>query len=342
MEGLVSPTDSIQINCKFITRLEKLRKLFDNNLQQKNQQNIRSQQSENGIPDWDDILNCYKDLEKSHNEFNMTNIGKQKKVDDQEIDFLKIIVGLYCNTHKLQPIVMDVYDWDQVGSILFNRHWKVCRSKWMESQSTSIIDHPWSREEDNILAQLYEKYAEQNRYNKWSLISMEMSKLCKSNHVRLGKQCRERWINKLNPLVEKGPWYKEEEIKLLVAVLNFGKKWSLISRTDFNNQRTENCLKNRFHTIMKRESSKYEKNQTQKQKEKLYKLKPEDEQKLIEQIIQELRDESFLQQDSDLRRKPRMKFNIGSIDQVFDLIDNNIDNTFQIAIIKKNKINAVL
>ncbi|CAD8123695.1 unnamed protein product [Paramecium sonneborni] len=336
MEGLVSPTDSVQINWKFVTRLEKLRKLFDNNLQKKNEQNIIIQQSETVIPDWDEILSCYKDVERSHNEFNMTNIGKWKKMDNQEIDLLKIIVGLYCNIHNLQPLLMDVYDWDQVGSILFNRHWKVCRSKWMESQATSIVDHPWSREEDTILAQLYEKHAQQNRYNKWSLISMEMSKLCKSNHVRLGKQCRERWINKLNPLVEKGPWYKEEEIKLLIAVLNFGKKWSLISRTNFNNQRTENCLKNRFHTIIKRESSKFEKNQTQKQISQ--EQTQEDEEKLIEQIIQELKEESFLQQQSDICTKQRKKITIEQLDKNF----NFNDNTIQIAIIKKNKINAVL
>lgn len=43
------------------------------------------------------------------------------------------------------------------------------------------------------------------------------------------------------------------------AVINVGKKWSLISRKYFSNLRTENSLKNRFHTILKRESVKFEK-----------------------------------------------------------------------------------
>ncbi|CAD8072645.1 unnamed protein product [Paramecium primaurelia] len=337
MEGLVSTTDSIQANCKFVTRLEKLKKLFDQSLQQKDQQNIIFQQSYIVIPDWPDIFNSYKEIEKAHNEFNLNNIGKWKKMDQSEIDLLNIIVKLYCDVQKLQPLLMDVFDWDQIGSILFNRHWKVCRSKWMESQATSIVDHPWTREEDAVLSQLYENYAEQNRYNKWSLIAMEMSKICKSSHVRLGKQCRERWINKLNPQVEKGPWYKEEEIKLLVAILNHGKKWSLISRIDFNNQRTENCLKNRFHTIIKRESSKFDKNQTQNQKQNLQKQSFEDEQKLIEYIIQELKEESLYQQQSDLCNKVGKKYNISQSNQLLEYIDN----TFQIAIIKKNKINQI-
>ncbi|CAD8213015.1 unnamed protein product [Paramecium octaurelia] len=329
MEGLVSTTDSIQTNCKFVTRLEKLKKLFDQSLQMK-QENIIFQNCKNEIPQWVDLLNSYKEIEKAHNEFNLNNVGKMKKMDQSEIDLLNVVVSLYCHIHKLQPLLMDVFDWDQIGSILFNRHWKVCRSKWIENQATSIVDHPWSREEDSVLSQLYEKYAEQNRYNKWSLIAMEMSKIC--------KQCRERWINKLNPQVERGPWYKEEEIKLLVAILNTGKKWSLISRRDFDNQRTENCLKNRFHTIIKRESSKFDKYKTQNQKQNQQKLSLEDETKLIEQIIQELKDESFLQQQPDQWNMVGKKYHISQSDRLLDIIDNS----FQIAIIKKNKINEII
>ncbi|CAK68083.1 unnamed protein product (macronuclear) [Paramecium tetraurelia] len=336
MEGLASTTDSIQANCKFVTRLEKLKKLFDQSLQKK-QENIIFQNRQVEIPQWVDLLNSYKEIEKEHNEFNLNNVGKMKKMDQSEIDLLNVVVRLYGDIHKLQPLLMDVFDWDQIGSILFNRHWKVCRSKWMENQATSIVDHPWSREEDAILSQLYEKYAEQNKYNKWSLIAMEMSKICKSSHVRLGKQCRERWINKLNPQVERGPWYKEEEIKLLVAVLNNGKKWSLISRRDFDNQRTENCLKNRFHTIIKRESSKFDKHKTQNKKQNLQKINLEDENKLIEQIIQELKDESFLQQQSDLWNTVSKKYHISQSDHLLDIIDNS----FQVVIIKKNKINEI-
>ncbi|CAD8101468.1 unnamed protein product [Paramecium primaurelia] len=338
MEDLVSPTHSIQIDCKFVTRLEKLKKLYDTSVQRKDQQHIILQQSNITINDWTEIQISYKELEKAHNEFNITNIGKQKKMDLLEFDLLRIIVGLYCNVHKLQPLQMNVYDWDQIGQILFNRHWKVCRSKWIESQATSIVDHPWTREEDQVLSQLYDKYTEQNKCNKWSLIAMEMSKLCNSSHVRLGKQCRERWINKLNPQVERGPWYKEDEIKLLVAVLKYGKKWSQISRRDFENLRTENCLKNRFHTIIKRESTRFEINQTQSKKQILQNLKQEDEPQLIEKIIQELREESLLQQQSDQSDKLKKKYTLTQADQVLDFVNN----TFQIAIIKKNKLNIIL
>jgi hypothetical protein len=57
----------------------------------------------------------------------------------------------------------------------------------MESKATSVIEHPWTREEDNILSKLFDHYASQNKSNKWSLIAMEMSKVCKSPYVRLGK-----------------------------------------------------------------------------------------------------------------------------------------------------------
>lgn len=57
----------------------------------------------------------------------------------------------------------------------------------MESKATSVIEHPWTREEDSILSKLFDHYASQNKSNKWSLIAMEMSKVCKSPYVRLGK-----------------------------------------------------------------------------------------------------------------------------------------------------------
>ncbi|CAD8212737.1 unnamed protein product [Paramecium octaurelia] len=337
MEDFVSPTHSIQMHDKFVTRLEKLQKLFDTSVQRNDKQHIIIQQLNITVQDWADIQSSYKELEKAHNEFNITNIGKQKKMDQTELDLLRTIVGLYCNVHNLQPLSMNVYDWDQVGQILFNRHWKVCRSKWIESQATSIVDHPWTREEDSVLSQLHNKYTEQNRCNKWSLIAMEMSKICKSSHVRLGKQCRERWINKLNPQVERGPWYKEDEIKLLVAVLHYGKRWSQISRIDFDNLRTENCLKNRFHTIIKRESTRFEQKSTQSKNQIYPKLNLEEEQRLIEQIIQELREESLLQQQSVQSDKLEQKFKLTQTDQLLDLLNSNC----YIAIIKKQKLNVL-
>lgn len=47
---------------------------------------------------------------------------------------------------------------------------------------------------------------------------------------RLGKQCRERWVNHLDPSIKKGSWEKEEDEMLVRLHTRFGNKWKLISQ----------------------------------------------------------------------------------------------------------------
>jgi myb proto-oncogene protein len=43
---------------------------------------------------------------------------------------------------------------------------------------------------------------------------------------RLGKQCRERWFNHLNPDIKKEAWTPEEDRIILGAHHELGNKWS--------------------------------------------------------------------------------------------------------------------
>ena len=54
---------------------------------------------------------------------------------------------------------------------------------------------PWTDEEDNLVRALVDKYGPQ----RWSFIA-------KFVPDRLGKQCRERWHNHLNPMILKSEW----------------------------------------------------------------------------------------------------------------------------------------
>jgi hypothetical protein len=67
---------------------------------------------------------------------------------------------------------------------------------------------------------------------------------------RTPKQCREHWNCYANPLIKKGPWSSEEDIKLLESVLelNCMKKWSEVAK-DIKG-RTENAVKNRFSLLL--------------------------------------------------------------------------------------------
>ena len=96
----------------------------------------------------------------------------------------------------------------------------------------------WTAEEDEIIILCIKE-----GMNKWSDIAERIP-------GRIGKQCRERWFNHLDPNLKKGGWTLDEDEILVQAQARWGNSWTKIAR--LLPGRSENAVKNRWNSASRR------------------------------------------------------------------------------------------
>lgn len=112
-----------------------------------------------------------------------------------------------------------------------------CYQRWDRVLRPDRIKGQWSAEEDEKLIALIAQGVPN-----WGQIAKKME-------GRTCKQCRERWINYLDPELKHYPWTVEEDSKLVSLQSQLGNHWAMIAREMPG--RSENAVRGRFIILTK-------------------------------------------------------------------------------------------
>eukprot|EP00501_MAST-03F_sp_TOSAG23-6_P000064 GSMAST32.ASY1.ANO1.65.1 assembled CDS len=136
-------------------------------------------------------------------------------------------------------------NWSKIANEMteYKRTAKDCRYRWNSALMNQPVKGPWSEDEDALLILLVGRFGSK----KWSNIAEYVP-------GRKGKQCRERWLNHLDPTLKKGPWSAKELQILVSAQHEFGNSWAKIAKQIPG--RSENTVKNQWNSLMHRQWSK--------------------------------------------------------------------------------------
>ncbi|CAJ1973866.1 unnamed protein product [Sphenostylis stenocarpa] len=135
-------------------------------------------------------------------------------------------------------------NWKKIAEGFKDRTDVQCLHRWQKVLNPELVKGPWSKEEDEIIIDMVNRYGPK----KWSTIAQKLP-------GRIGKQCRERWHNHLNPTINKEAWTQEEELALIRAHQIYGNKWAELAK--ILPGRTDNAIKNHWNSSVKKKLDSY-------------------------------------------------------------------------------------
>jgi hypothetical protein len=156
----------------------------------------------------------------------VTNQSKNAKWTPEESDRLMELVS-----HDASP------NWNELTVAFPGKSPQQIAERWEKVLNPALIKGSWTREEDEVIV----RFVEERGIKDWT-------KLATLLPGRLGKQCRERWRNHLDPEVNRCPWTDEEDLVLIDWHEKIGSKWVKIA--EYLPGRSDNAIKNRWNSTL--------------------------------------------------------------------------------------------
>jgi hypothetical protein len=158
---------------------------------------------------------------------NLTTEDKERRWNKKEDEMLNNAV-LLCGEN-----------WEAVSMIIPGRNKQQCAIRYLKSLVPQIKKGRWSGEEDSSLKAAAQTFG----IGSWTKIAAQVP-------GRSDVQCRERWVNVLDPSTVRSAFTAEEDQKILDGVARFGKgKWSSIAL--LLPGRTDNMVSRRYKFLSK-------------------------------------------------------------------------------------------